>query len=66
MARMENRYRRLADTDGPIVGGLVLLGDSALHTNPTAGRGASLALAQAQHLATTLDKAGDPVSYTAA
>ena len=38
MARLENRYRRLAGTDGPIVGGLVLLGDSALHTNPTAGR----------------------------
>ncbi len=66
MARLENRYRRLAGTDGPIVGGLVLLGDSALHTNPTAGRGASLAFAQAQHLAATLDKADDPVSYTAA
>jgi len=39
MARLENRYRRLVGTDGPIVGGLVLLGDSALHTNPTAGRG---------------------------
>ena len=38
MTRLENRYRRLADADGPIAGGLVLLGDSALHTNPTAGR----------------------------
>ena len=66
MTRLENRYRRLVDSDGPIAGGLVLLGDSALHTNPTAGRGVSLAFAQAQHLATTLAKATDPVSYTAA
>jgi 2-polyprenyl-6-methoxyphenol hydroxylase-like FAD-dependent oxidoreductase len=66
MARLENRYRRLVDGDGPIVGGLVLLGDSALHTNPTAGRGVSLAFAQAQHLATTLDKATDPLSYAVA
>ena len=54
MTRLENRYRRLVDADGPIAGGVVLLGDSALHTNPTAGRGVSLAFAQAQHLATTL------------
>ena len=66
MARLENRYRRLVDADGPIVGGLILVGDSALHTNPTAGRGVSLAFAQAQHLATTLDKATDPLSYAAA
>lgn len=66
MSRLENRYRRLTDRDGPIVGGLVLLGDSALHTNPTAGRGASLAFAQAQRLAITLDKAADPISYIAA
>jgi 2-polyprenyl-6-methoxyphenol hydroxylase-like FAD-dependent oxidoreductase len=46
MGRLENRYRRLADADGPIAGGLVLLGDSALHTNPTAARGTSLAFAQ--------------------
>ena len=62
MTRLENRYRRLVDADGPIAGGLVLLGDSALHTNPTAGRGVSLAFAQAQHLATTLGQAADPVS----
>ena len=66
MTRLENRYRRLVDADGPIAGGVVLLGDSALHTNPTAGRGVSLAFAQAQHLATTLGQAADPVSYTAA
>ena len=60
MTRLENRCRRLADADGPIAGGVVLLGDSALHTNPTAGRGVSLAFARAQLLATTLDEAADP------
>ena len=48
MGRLENRYRRLTDSGGPIAGGLVLVGDSALHTNPTAGRGTSLAFSQAQ------------------
>jgi 2-polyprenyl-6-methoxyphenol hydroxylase-like FAD-dependent oxidoreductase len=66
MGRLENRYRRLTDSAGPIVGGLVPLGDSALHTNPTAGRGVSLAFAQAQHLATTFGEAADPISYAAA
>ena len=65
MGRLENRYRRLTDSGGPIAGGLVLVGDSALHTNPTAGRGTSLAFAQAQHLAATLGNAADPVSCTA-
>lgn len=65
MTRLENQYRRLADADGPIAGGVVLLGDSALHTNPTAARGTSLAFAQAQHLAATLANAVDPVSYSA-
>jgi flavin-dependent dehydrogenase len=52
MARIENRRRRLVDDDGPIVGGIVALGDASLHTNPTLGRGISLGLWQAQHLAT--------------
>ena len=64
MARLENSYRRLADGDGPVVGGMVLLGDSCLHTNPTAGRGVSLAFAQAEHLAVTIGEAADPIAYT--
>jgi 2-polyprenyl-6-methoxyphenol hydroxylase-like FAD-dependent oxidoreductase len=65
MARIENRWRRLVDGDGrPIVGGLVLVGDSSLHTNPTFGRGVSLAFAQAQHLAATAEQVhADPVGY---
>ena len=63
--RIENRWRRLVGGDGrPIVGGLVLVGDSSLHTNPTFGRGVSLAFAQAQHLAATAEQVpADPVGY---
>lgn len=64
MARLENSYRRLADVDGPVAGGMVLLGDSCLHTNPTAGRGVSLAFAQAEYLALTIGAATDPLAYT--
>jgi 2-polyprenyl-6-methoxyphenol hydroxylase-like FAD-dependent oxidoreductase len=55
MARVDNRYRRLVDDAGPIVTGMVLLGDAAMHTNPTAGRGLSLAFSHALHLASTID-----------
>jgi len=59
MARIENRRRRLVDGDGPVVGGVVALGDASLHTNPTLGRGISLALWQAQHLAEVAAAADD-------
>ena len=67
MARIENRWRRLVDAaDRPLVGGLVLVGDSSMHTNPTFGRGVSLAFAQAQHFAATIDDASaDPVGHVA-
>lgn len=44
---------------------MVLLGDSCMHTNPTAGRGVSLAFAQAEHLALTIGGATNPLAYTA-
>ena len=65
MARLENSYHRLADGDGPVAGGMVLLGDSCMHLNPTAGRGVSLAFAQAEHLALTIGGATNPLAYTA-
>jgi 2-polyprenyl-6-methoxyphenol hydroxylase-like FAD-dependent oxidoreductase len=66
MARIENRWQRLIDAgDAPLVGGVVLAGDSSMHTNPTFGRGVSLAFAQAQRLATTLASNGDTTAYTA-
>jgi 2-polyprenyl-6-methoxyphenol hydroxylase-like FAD-dependent oxidoreductase len=51
MSNIENRRRRLVDKDGPIAGGIVAIGDAALHTNPTLGRGVSMAVWHAQHLA---------------
>jgi flavin-dependent dehydrogenase len=67
MARIENRWQRLVDDSGcALVGGLLLVGDSSLHTNPTFGRGVSLAFAQAQQLARTIDEcAPDPIRYVA-
>jgi 2-polyprenyl-6-methoxyphenol hydroxylase-like FAD-dependent oxidoreductase len=66
MARIENRRRRFVDDDGPVVGGVVPLGDAALHTNPTLGRGISLAVWQAQHLAASADAAADdPTAFVA-
>jgi 2-polyprenyl-6-methoxyphenol hydroxylase-like FAD-dependent oxidoreductase len=66
MARVENRYRRLVDDSGPIATGMVLVGDAAMHTNPTAGRGVSLAFAHVQQLASTIDCAGSPSEFAVA
>ncbi|MFC9293960.1 FAD-dependent oxidoreductase [Streptomyces sp. NPDC057011] len=64
MAGLDNRWTALADDDGPIVTGLVNAGDSLIHTNPTSGHGASLALRTAQHLAAHVDEiTADPGGY---
>lgn len=64
MSRIENRRRNLVDADGPVVGGLVAIGDASLHTNPTLGRGISMALWQAQQLATAASSANDdPIAF---
>ncbi|MGW2710429.1 FAD-dependent oxidoreductase [Streptomyces sp. NPDC001356] len=66
MAGLDNRWAALADDDGPIVTGLVNVGDSLIHTNPTSGHGAALGLRAAQHLAAHADQiAADPVGYHA-
>ena len=52
-ANVHNGRRSLIDDEGPIVTGYLLVGDSATHTNPTLGRGLSLALAHGQELART-------------
>ncbi|MCU1398921.1 MAG: hypothetical protein JWN62_2030 [Acidimicrobiales bacterium] len=67
MSRIENRRRRLTSDDGPIAAGIVAIGDAALHTNPTLGRGISMGLMHAQHLAEVADGAGDdPAGFAAA
>ena len=61
MARIENRWRSLLRKGRPVVRGFALVGDSAIHTNPTFGRGVSFACVQALRLAEALDE-GDPAS----
>ena len=66
LARVDNRYRRLVDENGPIASGLLLLGDAAMHTNPTAGRGVSLAFAHVQQLLAAVDGAPSASELTVA
>jgi 2-polyprenyl-6-methoxyphenol hydroxylase-like FAD-dependent oxidoreductase len=54
-ARIENCWRTTLDEGRAAVSGFVLIGDSAMHTNPTLGRGVSLALLQARKLADLLE-----------
>jgi 2-polyprenyl-6-methoxyphenol hydroxylase-like FAD-dependent oxidoreductase len=61
LARIENRSRTLLCDGKPVVRGLALVGDSAMHTNPSLGRGVSMAYIQAQRLAEALAE-GDPTS----
>ena len=46
----------------PVVTGLLMVGDAAVHTNPSAGRGVALALAHAQALANLVSEAGNSFS----
>ncbi|MFE7562194.1 FAD-dependent oxidoreductase [Kitasatospora sp. NPDC057500] len=64
MAGLDNRWTALADADGPVVTGLVAVGDSLVHTNPTSGHGVSFGLCAAEYLATRADRiAADPAMY---
>ncbi|WP_371656749.1 MULTISPECIES: NAD(P)/FAD-dependent oxidoreductase [unclassified Streptomyces] len=64
MAGLDNCWTALADDGGPIVTGLVNVGDSLIHTNPTLSHGAALGLRAAQRLATHVDHiAADPIGY---
>ncbi|MGW5847370.1 NAD(P)/FAD-dependent oxidoreductase [Streptomyces sp. NPDC055254] len=56
----DNRWSALADERGPVVTGLVPVGDAITHTNPTLGQGASLALWAASRVARTAHR--DPGS----
>ncbi|MFE5207768.1 FAD-dependent oxidoreductase [Streptomyces sp. NPDC056600] len=51
MAGLDNRWCALADEEGPVVEGLVNVGDSLVHTNPTLGHGVALGLLAGQRLA---------------
>ncbi|MET9319757.1 NAD(P)-binding protein [Streptomyces sp. NPDC003038] len=59
-ASLDNRWSALVDEQGPVVSGLVPVGDSITHTNPTLGQGTSLALWGARRVARTAHR--DPGS----
>lgn len=64
MAGLDNRWTALADDDGPIVTGLVNVGDSLVYTNPTMGQGTALGLRAAQHVAAHAERiVADPAAY---
>ncbi|GAA0314379.1 FAD-dependent oxidoreductase [Streptomyces polychromogenes] len=50
---LDNRWSPPADGRGPVVSGLVAVGDALAHTNPTLGQGTSLALWAADRVART-------------
>lgn len=70
MGAIHNRRLRFWDRDGPSVLGFVNLGDSALSTNPSLGRGIAIALIGAIELRDLLRITDDPhevaVDYDAA
>ncbi|MFE3933481.1 NAD(P)/FAD-dependent oxidoreductase, partial [Streptomyces goshikiensis] len=52
-ASLDNRWSSLVDERGPVVTGLVPVGDAIAHTNPTLGQGTSLALWAARRVPRT-------------
>ena len=65
MAKIEDRCRRYVDGDGPVVTGVVALGDSWACTNPSVGRGASIAMLHAVCLRDVLrELAPDDPAFT--
>jgi flavin-dependent dehydrogenase len=64
MAGLDNRWTALVDDEGPVVTGLLGVGDSITHTNPTLGQGVALALLAAERVASTVDGMGDPEHFS--
>ncbi|WP_274564046.1 NAD(P)/FAD-dependent oxidoreductase [Streptomyces spiramyceticus] len=54
-AGLDNRWSALVDEQGPVAAGIIGIGDSITHTNPTMAQGASLALWAARRLACEVD-----------
>ncbi|MFG2988825.1 NAD(P)/FAD-dependent oxidoreductase [Streptomyces sp. NPDC048257] len=64
-ASLDNRWSALVDEQGPVVTGLVPVGDSITHTNPTLGQGTSLALWAARRVARTVHRDPGSARYAA-
>ncbi|WP_330351740.1 FAD-dependent oxidoreductase [Streptomyces sp. NBC_00582] len=60
MGGLHNTWAPLADESGPVVTGMVRVGDTLVHTNPTLGQGAALALRTAQWVARRAAGKADP------
>lgn len=66
MGGLDNRWTGLSDAAGPVVTGLVGVGDAVTHTNPTMGQGVALALWAAQWVAGHAPAAADdPAAFAA-
>ncbi|MFJ9789507.1 NAD(P)/FAD-dependent oxidoreductase [Streptomyces globosus] len=65
-ASLDNRWSALVDERGPVVRGLVPVGDAVTHTNPTLGQGTSLALWAALRVARTADRDTGSARYAVA
>jgi hypothetical protein len=65
MAGLDNRWTALVDQHGPVVTGILGVGDSITHTNPTLGQGVALTLLAAQRVASTVGAMRDPASFAA-
>ncbi|MFD7618315.1 NAD(P)/FAD-dependent oxidoreductase [Streptomyces sp. NPDC059802] len=65
MGGLHNRWTALTDAEGPVVTGLVGIGDSLAYTNPTMGQGVAMALRAGQWVAHHAGTASDPASFTA-
>ncbi|MEU6314988.1 NAD(P)-binding protein [Streptomyces sp. NPDC047014] len=62
-ASLDNRWSALVDERGPVVTGLVPVGDSITHTNPTLAQGTSLALWAARRVARTAHREPGSARY---
>ncbi len=63
MAGLDNRWTALVDQHGPVVTGLLGIGDTITHTNPTLGQGVAMTLLAAQRVASTVDDLRDPADF---
>ncbi|MFJ8752101.1 hypothetical protein ACIREO_22630 [Streptomyces sp. NPDC102441] len=60
MGGLNNRWAPLTDDAGPVVTGILSVGDTLVHTNPTLGQGTALALRTAQQVAQQAIDGEDP------
>uniref|UniRef100_UPI003F496395 hypothetical protein n=1 Tax=Streptomyces chartreusis TaxID=1969 RepID=UPI003F496395 len=63
MGGLHNTWSPLADESGPVATGIVGVGDTLVHTNPTLGQGAALALRTAQWVAQRTDQVTNPYDF---